>query len=245
MDNNFSLPHLNVGMQERVLSVTVGSLIVLLGFSRRDIPKLALGLLAGNLLYRGLTGHSMVYNAVGVSSAERETSDQVSVPHDQGIMVHRSYVINRPAHELYAYWRHFENLPKVMEHLVSVTETDETHSHWVAKGPADSQIEWDAEIINDVPDKRIGWRSLDGAQVDNAGSVAFTERPDGRGTRVEVTLKYNPPAGKLGAAISMLFGSDPSADIAQDLRRFKQLMEADAADITEDQPARRKRKNSA
>jgi uncharacterized membrane protein len=245
MDNKLTQPRINIGMQERVLSAVVGGLIVLLGFSRRDIPKLVLGLLAGNLLYRGLTGRSKVYNAMGVSSADREMSDQVSVPHDQGIRVHKSYVIKRSAHDLYAYWRRFENLPNVMAYLVSVTETDEIHSHWVAKGPVDSQIEWDAEIINDVPDNRIGWRSLDGSQVDNAGSVVFTPMPDGRGTRIEVTLKYNPPAGKLGAAVSTLLGSDPGAEIAQDLRRFKRLMETEIPSITKNQPARRKRTNSA
>src|SRR5260370_25086851 len=110
-----------------------------------------------------------------------------------------------------------------MRHLESV-QVQGNRSHWVAKGPLGTCVEWDAEIYNENPNEMIAWRSLEGADVDSTGSVHFTPAPGGRGTDVRVVLKYNPPAGKLGAAIAKLFGSEPDQQIRDDLRRFKQLM---------------------
>jgi uncharacterized membrane protein len=86
-------------------------------------------------------------------------------------------------------------------------------------------VEWDAEIINDVENERIGWRSLQGADVDNTGSVKFEPTADGRGTKLTVTLQYAPPAGKIGTAIAKLLGEDPDSQIEGDLQRFKESME--------------------
>ena len=92
----------------------------------------------------------------------------------------------------------------------------------MAKGPIGSDAEWDAEIINEIPNELIGWRSVDGSRVNNAGSVHFI--PSRGGTEVKVILRYDPPAGKLGAAIARLFGEDPARQVAEDLRQFKRLM---------------------
>src|SRR5258708_12799436 len=97
--------------------------------------------------------------------------------------------------------------------------------HWRGRGPAGSVVEWDAEIFNEIPNKLIAWRSLEGADVVSAGSVNFDAEPGGRGTRVTVHLQYSPPGGKVGAAIARLFGSDAETEIRDDLRRFKQLVE--------------------
>jgi uncharacterized membrane protein len=122
-----------------------------------------------------------------------------------------------------------------MEHLESVAMREEGISHWVAKGPAGMPVEWDARIINEVENKVIGWQSLDGSTISTAGSVNFDEDP--HGTRVTVHLQYNPPGGKLGAAVARLFGEEPNQTIREDLRRFKQLMEAGEVPTTEGQPA--------
>ena len=133
--------------------------------------------------------------------------------------------IGRPAAELYGYWRKLENLPKVMGHLESVTELDETRSHWVAKAPAGRTVEWDAEIVQDEKNERISWKALEGSDIENAGSVAFKELPHGRGTELAVVLAYEPPLGKVGAAVARLLGEEPHKQLQDDLRRFKQLME--------------------
>ena len=113
-----------------------------------------------------------------------------------------------------------------MDHLVSVScSRDQRFSHWVAKAPAGRTVEWDAEIINDIPDELIAWRTLGGADVVSAGSVRFKPAAGGRGTEVRVKLQYDPPAGKVGATVAWLLGDEPSQVIREDLRRFKQLME--------------------
>jgi len=166
--------------------------------------------------------------------------EQVSVPHNQGIRVDKAITINRPVEALYAYWRNFENLPQIMEHLKSVSNTDGDRSHWVAKAPADLQVEWDAELINDVPNERIGWRSLEGAQVPNAGAVIFKTAPGKRGTEVLVSLKYDPPAGKIGELVAKLFGQEPSQQIQEDLYRFRMLMETGEISTIEGQTSGRR-----
>jgi uncharacterized membrane protein len=153
------------------------------------------------------------------------SSSQVSVPHDKGMRVDKSITIKRPVGELYAFWRNLENLPRIMYHLESVTTIGDNRTHWIAKAPADTTVEWDAEIINDVPNERIGWRSLEGSSIPNAGSVVFTPAPHDLGTEVKVSLKYDPPAGALGAAIAKLFGEEPGLQIQEDLHRLQQLME--------------------
>src|SRR5262249_49471792 len=127
--------------------------------------------------------------------------------------------------ELYRTWRNFENLPRFMRHLVSV-QSHGDRSHWVARAPGGTTVSWDAEIVNDEPNRLIAWRSLEGSTVDTAGSVHFTPAADGHGTEVQVTLKYDPPAGRLGSWVAWLFGEEPGVQIEDDLARFKQQMEA-------------------
>jgi uncharacterized membrane protein len=111
-----------------------------------------------------------------------------------------------------------------MEHLEEVRVTDRLHSHWVAKGPLGVRVEWDAEIINDIPPSLLSWKSVGEPDVVSAGSVRFKAVGD-HATEVYVKLQYDPPAGKLGATVAWLFGEDPQRQIAEDLRRFKQLLE--------------------
>jgi uncharacterized membrane protein len=123
-----------------------------------------------------------------------------------------------------------------MKHLESIRVLDDRRSHWVAKGPAGRTAEWDAEIINEIENELIGWRSLEGAQVDNAGSVHFKSSPNGRGTEVRVLLQYNPPGGAVGAVLAKLWGEEPGQQIDGDLRRLKQILEAGAVPTTVGQP---------
>ena len=137
-----------------------------------------------------------------------------------------SFTVDKPRQELYGFWRDFTNLPKFMKHLQSVTVQDEKRSHWVTDGPAGSRVSWDADVINDVPGELIAWHSLAGGDVDTAGSIRFRDAPAGRGTEVKVSMSYVPPGGKLGAVVAKVFGRSGEAEVREDLRRFKQLMEA-------------------
>jgi uncharacterized membrane protein len=224
----------NIGKGERWASAIGGAALVLLGLKRRSISSIPLALVGGSLIYRGATGHCGVYNALGLSTADRERGS-ASVEASRDIKVDRSVTINRSSEELYRFWRNLENLPRFMENLESVRAIDGRRSHWVAKAPMGKTVEWDAEIINEEENKLIAWRSLEGADVDSAGSVRFEPAPDGRGTEVKVSLIYNPPAGGVGSIIAKLFGREPDHQVREDLRRFKQLMETGDIPITRGQ----------
>jgi uncharacterized membrane protein len=151
----------------------------------------------GALLYRGIGGHCYVYQAVGINTAERGRRPLVSVPYNQGIRVEKTVTIAKSPEALYRFWRNFENLPRFMENLVSVTPRSDKVSHRVAKAPAGTTVEWDAEIINDQENQWIAWRSLPNADVDHAGSVRFRPAPGGRGTDSRSTWGK----GSLGRAL--------------------------------------------
>lgn len=168
---------------------------------------------------------------LGLSAKVRPPVNQAGPARDAGIAassarrVSRSVTVNRPREEVYAFWRNFENLPQFMEHLESVVVHSATHSHWTAKAPAGRTVEWEAEIIEDVPNERIVWRSLENASIRNAGAVRFLDAPGDRGTELHVELEYQPPAGMLGATVAMLFQEEPKQQVRDDLRAFKQVME--------------------
>jgi uncharacterized membrane protein len=133
--------------------------------------------------------------------------------------------VNRPVPEVFAFWQDFENLPRFMAHLESVRSLDGGRSRWQAAAPPGVELVWEAEISDQRIDERIAWRSLADATVANYGEVEFRPVPGGRGTEVRVRLRYDPPAGKLGAAVAKLFGEAPDQQIRDDLRRFKQVLE--------------------
>jgi len=141
------------------------------------------------------------------------------------IRTKRSITVQRPVDEVYAFWHDFQNLPRFMRHLESVRMTGEGRSHWVAKAPAGKTVEWDAETTEDRKNEVIAWRSLPGSKVYNAGEVRFSSAPGDRGTELRVMLDYDPPFGKLGSKVAMLWREEPGQQIADDLRHFKQVME--------------------
>ena len=236
-------PAVNVGQMERWLSMVAGGALAAYAFKRRSVQGGTAALAGAALLYRGATGHCDVYQALGVNRAgqdgTRTKADQGSDTRQQlggsaGIHVEESVTINKPVGEVFRFWRNFENLPKFMKHLDSVSAREAGISHWVACGPAGMKVEWDARVINEIDVKLIGWQSLEGSMVSTAGAVNFRETD--RGTDVRVHLQYNPPAGKLGAAVARWFGEEPNIQIREDLRRFKQLMETGEIPTTDGQP---------
>jgi uncharacterized membrane protein len=167
--------------------------------------------------------------AVGLTVANRRarrTNTRTALAGPRGLRVIDAIRLEQPIEQVFSYWRRLENLPTFMSHLVSVTQTSPTRSHWVAKGPAGLKVEWDAEIFNEIDNKLIAWRSLPGSDIVTAGSVNFDAARAGRSTQVTVNLQYDPPAGKAGALIAAMFGRAPSQTIREDLRKWKQRMEA-------------------
>lgn len=216
---------INVGRFERWISGAAGAALVGYGLKRRRVGLVLLPVGAG-LIRRAVTGRCEVNRALGRDSArdERPHSPVASLGRGEGARIERSVTISRSREELFAFWRQFDNLPRFMDNLEAVTIVDPQRSHWVAKGPAGTRVEWDAEIHNEIAGELIAWRSLPGSDVDQAGSVHFAPARDG-GTEVRVVMRYAGPGGKLGAAVAHLLGEDPERQIADDLRRLKQVMD--------------------
>ncbi len=149
---------------------------------------------------------------------------------------HAAITIRKPVEEVYAFWRDLERLPTFMYHLESVRTLSDTRSHWVARGPLDSDVEWDAEITEDQPNAVIGWGSVDGTGIENSGRVVFSRAPRDQGTEVRVEIEYLPPAGPLGAAVAKLFGEEPAQQAKDDLRRLKQVMETGEVVVSDGSP---------
>ncbi len=227
--------HTNVGDIERIGSVIGGAVLTVLGLSRHSNKGLLLALLGGGFIYRGLSGHCYTYQALGMNTAD-PSGPQASIAAGQGVKIEATFTINRPAQELFSFWRNFENLPRFMRHLESITVTDQMRSHWVARGPLGIRVAWDAELINEKPNEMIAWRSLENSQVNSAGSVHFRTAPGQRGTQVIVLMRYDAPGGAAASTIASLFGQSPDQLIQGDLRRFKQLMETGEIPTTAGQP---------
>jgi uncharacterized membrane protein len=177
---------------------------------------------------------------VGVTVLDGLTAWELTQSQDAAydVFVERAVTIGKSPEECYRYWRDFENLPRFMQHLKSVRTIGENRTHWIAKVGM-KEFSWDAEVTADRPGECISWHSLEGADVDHAGSVRFERAPENRGTMVRVQLHYSPPAAGAGAIVAKILGKDPEQEIYQSLRRFKQVMETGDVVTTEGQPAGR------
>jgi len=226
---------LNVGDLERVASLVAGGALAVYGLSRRSTMGWLSMLAGAALLHRGGTGYCHAYQVLGVNTA---TSDEAEVEIARDIHIEKSIIIDKSPEELFRFWREFENLPRFMTHLESVTNISLKRSHWKAKGPVGSTLEWDAEIFNEKPNELIAWRSLEG-EVTNAGSVHFQPAVGERGTLLRVVLNYNAPGGKVSALLAKLFGREPGQMIEEDLRRLKQVLETGEIASIEGQPSAR------
>lgn len=218
----------NVGEAERWLSMIGGGALLAYGL-RRSLGSLMLALGGGAILYRGLSGHCSAYEALGINSAKPGTGDDITV--EAAVTVHK------PLAEVYRFYRRLENHPRFVSHLESVQTLDAKRSHWVAKAPLGTSIKWDAEIVDEQENTVIAWRSLPGADVDNAGMARFRELSNDRGVEVYVRLGYTPPGGAVGRALANMLNGLTAAQLREDLRRFKQLLEAGERPTTATQPA--------
>lgn len=215
----------NVGPGERILSVLGGGGLVAGSVARRSLLSVPLALAGGYLVFRGVTGHCRIYDALDIRRSGRG-----------GIKVRESITIFQPLDQVFAYWRELENLPRFMHHLESVQRTGDGHSHWRARAIAGQSVEWEAETYELRENELIAWRSLPGSQIPNSGSVTFREAPGGRGSEIHVSLEYTPPGGSAGAALAKLLGREPGQQVREDLRRLKAILEAGEVPTTEGQP---------
>jgi uncharacterized membrane protein len=212
----------------RWMSAAAGAALVAYGLRTEGKGGAPVTLAGGLLLYRTFAGKWPAAPGATLYAPERAQTERAT-------HVERSVTINRPIGDVYRFFRDLENLPSFMQHLRSV-RADGRRSHWVATGPAGMKVEWDAEITGEIENERLAWRSVEGSDVFNEGSVRFDRTPQGRETVVHVSLRYDPPGGRAGAMLAKLFGEEPSQQITEDLRRLKRLLEAGEIPTVEGQP---------
>ena len=222
---------LNISEGERWLSIAAGLGLAAYGLTRRrGVARWTLAGFGALLVRRGASGHCHTYEWLGINTAGTGQDTRRALGGNAGVIVDESVTINQPIEILYRFWRNLENLPRFMRHLESVERVTDTLSRWRAKGPAGTIVEWNAEIINEVPNQVIGWQSIEGSDVVSAGSVNFDIAEPNRGTHVRVRLQYSPPGGRVGAAMLKWLGQDPASEIREGLQEFKRMVEAGLPD---------------
>ena len=221
----------NVANTERAASIVVGGMLAYYGLrNRRSAAGWVSSAVGGFLLERGVTGRCLAYRALGVDTA---TPGPVEI--------RQAIQVMRKAQEVYSFWRDLSNLPKFMKHVRSVDVQEGGRSHWVVQLTPGQVLEWDAVIVDDRPGERIAWRSVEDAVVDHAGEVRFVELNAGRGTGIELDLAYRPPAGPVGTTAAHLLKAAQEQEVREDLRRFKNVIEAGEIPRTAGQPTGRGR----
>jgi uncharacterized membrane protein len=159
--------------------------------------------------------------AVDIYAAARSRRSR---PGETSVELTAATTVRKDPAEVYAFWRQLENLPAFMAHVEEV-RANGRRSHWRVRAPFGKNVEWDAEIVDDIPGERLSWRSDGNSAVSTSGTVRFVPAPGGRGTEVHVALSYDVPGRKLGEALARWAGEDPHQQLDDDLRRFKQVME--------------------
>ena len=188
-----------------------GGAMAVFGAIRHDWVGAGVGLLGLGLATRGLT-NLPASRLVGIGAGRRAVDVQKTVN------------INAPLDVVFGFFSRYDNFPRFMSNVKEVRDYGTGYSHWVVAGPAGLTVEWDAELTDFEPHRCIGWQSVEGSTVDNAGTIQFQENPDGT-TRVDIRLSYNPPGGAIGHAVAKLFDSDPKSEMDQDLARLKTALE--------------------
>lgn len=222
---------MNVNKNERVLSLTGGAFLTVWGIKENSFLGFLTALAGGALIVRGATGYSYLNDILG-------RGNEVEVGENFVVDIKTDIKVNKPREELYAYWRNLENLPNFMRHLEKVEQIDERRSRWTA-GVAGGlgKVEWEAEVTREDENRLLAWESLPEADIENAGEVQFRDAPDGKGTIVETTISYRPPAGDVGDYAAELLNPAFEKMVRKDLKRFKKYMEKGGGPKRHSEPA--------
>lgn len=238
---------INVPPPERILSTVGGGALAFSGFKRRGWPSAWRAMLGGLLLYRGISGHSFLYQALHINRAEHPfpSINISSIPEREGFRVQRSLTIHRTPQEVYTFWRNIENISRFMPMVQSVQKIDEKRSHWIVYGPTGQRLEWDAEITQDQPGRMIAWqvRNNESMMMEDGGCVSFREAPRQRGTIVTLEADFMGHKGLQNMLEIPLVGKVSGflleSRVLETLRRFKALMETGEVPTLVGQPTGR------
>ncbi|GHO69764.1 hypothetical protein KSC_086560 [Ktedonobacter sp. SOSP1-52] len=225
------LGEVNVELWERRVSVGLGGAFVLGGMARRSWVGGVLGLA---LLYRGLSGHSYLYELLGINTANR-----LKEPEARLTELERSITIQRPAEELYRLWSDPSTLSKIMGDSVEVTRGTGDHMHWRVSLPLERHLEWETHTVENQPGRLLRWQSLEGAPISNDGMVSFHPAPADWGTVATLRFRFDTPGGSIGSGVIHTLGIMPDMIVEKALRRFKSLAETGEIPTLEHNPAAR------
>lgn len=210
--NSFPIVEKNLSTGERAFSVAAGSYFLYRAFKKKSFLNAGL---AGFLLYRGTSGYGPISQFFGNSKILK----------NQNVNSRARIVINQPRHLVYEFWRELENLPKFMYHLEEVKVFDERTSAWKASGPKELPgVVWISEIVEDEVNERIGWQSMEGSDISNAGNVRFKDL-SGIATEVEVVISHRPAYGRVGEALAKMLNPTVEDMVLEDLKRLKIILE--------------------
>ena len=215
----------NIRSWERWAMAVGGGALLAYGFKRRSFGGSLMSAAGAGLLHDGISGHCELYHLMGINTAAAKEDDEMAVARD--VHVEAVIGIDQPPDVIYEFWRNFENLPRFMDHLESVTRIDDVRSHWVVKGPVGQRLEWDAEIYNEKENELISWRSLPNSEFVNAGTVRF-ESAGTLPTLVRVIMNFNVLGGKVAAEVLPFLKELPREWIEHDLYRLKKILETGA-----------------
>jgi uncharacterized membrane protein len=194
----------------RLLTGATGSALLVFGLRNRGLLGLLSGLAGGTLLAR--------------TAANRPLAQWVGATGQNAIPVHKTLRVNAPVDQVFQLLAHYENFPLFMRNVRHVHAHPDGRSHWIVAGPAGVSVEWDAMTTRLEPNRLLAWRTVSNATVRHAGMIRF--EPQNGGTRLEIHLSYNPPAGALGHGVARLFGADPKRELDEDLLRLKTFLES-------------------
>lgn len=217
---------INVSWPERMISTTVGALLLTNGVGNlfsNPLSALVKTALGGYLVYRGASGNCALYSWLGMGEAGQQV-------HAGSVNVRTTMVVNKPRNEVYSFWRNLENLPLFMKHIKSVKEDNNKTSHWEALMPGNLGIvKWEANVVEDEENKKIAWQSTPESMIENAGKVVFEDALGGQGTRLDIVISYRPPAGDIGRGIASMLNPMVERYVREDVANFKSHIETKTA----------------
>lgn len=227
----------NINDWERVASLAAG--VVALGMALRPGSRHRSIATAGSLalLARGATGFCPVSAATGRRRGVAEPGRTLAG--ERTVEVEESISIEAEPHVLFAFWRDPQNLRTISPQLSHVEVLDAFRARWSARAAAGVSFSWETELTREISDELIEWRALPWSDIACEGTVGFCAIARG-GTEVHVSLRYVPPAGRVGAAAAWLAGRSPASHLREALRRLKSLVETGEVPSVDGQPAGRR-----
>ncbi|UPV74500.1 SRPBCC family protein [Halorussus limi] len=220
----------------RTAAAAVGGTLLAVGLRKRSLGGAALALAGGWLLYRGVDGRGRRSQNGGAAVEPDETEPGVA---SGATEVEKSVTVGESADELYRFWRDSDLLDRIVGGFAEVTLGGEDRHRWSVPAPFGRTVEWETEMVEDRPGEFLRWKSVEGAPIPNEGSVRFRPAPADRGTEVTLTLRFDPPGGRVGRSAMNLLGVVPEALANKMLYRFKSLAETGEIPTLERNPSAR------